>query len=208
MPVLESPEVIPPVDSSPPASKLVLSWGDRETIMQTLNRCSLLLFRATFSNDGSKEMLPKINDLVARLINLKSSDTKSGQSESGCQSDQSDGQSGDQNSDQSGDKRDRQNDQIENERPKKKQRVNENGESRPTTPLQPFFELPMDLRKQVVNQLFLNLNAIAYHTLGTNDAKKRLAEENAGVNIQLLSLPIKTSHELDPLEDDPPTCKC
>lgn len=161
--------------------ELVLLWSTRDCIMNCFNEFSFLLLGATSSNDLNEKMHQKTNDLVNRLTALHpvaSSDT--------------------QNDDQ------KDNDQ----RPRKKRRVGESGESKPVTSQQPFFEIPFRLRNEVVDQLFCNLKAIMDDSDGSDEERKRIADrianQNVRLNIQLLSLPPKVTNSHAPDESDHP----
>lgn len=154
---------------------LLLPWDTRDCIMNCFNEFSSLLLRAAFSNYlVTEKMRQTTNDLVNRLICLHP--VASSDTQSDCQNDQ---------------------------RPRKKRRVGESGESKPVTSgRQPFLEMPFGLRSEVVDQLFCNLNAIVDFSVGSNKHRKQIADQNTHRNIQLLELPAKVtnSHASDESE--------
>lgn len=167
--------------------ELELSWGTRHRIMNVLDQLSLILFRANVSGDLKKKVQEKTNDLMARLTCLTASDT---------QCSQSDGQRDGQCSDKSDD----------DQRPNKRQRTGESDESQAVT-RQLFFEIPLSLRTELVNQLLCNLDATLYGSVHSDESRKQIVDRNANLTIQLLELPIKVkdgaADESDPFENEP-----
>lgn len=93
--------------------------------------------------------------------------------------------------------------QRDEQRPSKRQRTGESGESEVTR--QPFFEISFRLRSEIVDQLFCNLDATMYRSVGSDESRKRIVDENAYLNMRLLELPPNvrdgTSDESDPFNE-------
>ena len=92
----------------------------------------------------------------------------------------------------------------DDQRPTKKMRVSESGESKAS---QRLFEISFQLRRELIDQLNCNLSPILDSDGDiTSETRNRIANQNARLNIQLLSLPFKTRNaaadESNPFKDE------
>lgn len=89
------------------------------------------------------------------------------------------------------------------ERPKKRVRTDESGESGETSS-RPFFLIPLRLRSEILDQLVCNMDAVCYPSPSLDESSKnRMREQNNRRNIELLSLPVTLMSSASFDESDP-----
>lgn len=182
------------VQASKPTG-LVLSYNDRDLIMNYLNQFSMLLYGAALPEHEISQMFQNTNDLVMKLICLQPGDTRSERSEGGCLSDRQSGWRGGPGCDQSGGWSSGhlgcdQSGADDDVGPKKKRQRCENVEPMPVWKQQQpsFFEISSSLKTKIVDQLFNNLNAAIYHDLPSNALRAQIVDQNVNLNFQLRNL--------------------